>query len=366
MVQETMTPRQRWLGALDMQPIDRLPFWPKIEGAYCAARTGRFGGMDVPALHEFIGAEPQGWAGEIVREVRTSTTVERSRDNGTLRTVFRSPRGQTEQVYQWDPGSHSWHPVVFPARDRESLGVLIDCYRDGGAELDRDALEQARSQGRAHGERGAVAGNIGESPLMHWVEHLAGVENAHYFLADWPDLVEELFEAMHADLLRRTAIYAEHHPADFIYLTENTSTTLISPDQYRRYCSRHIGEYGRIMRQAGRRLVLHMCGKLRGLLDQLAEVPAAGFEAFTSPTVGDTRLIDGRTACPSICLIGGTNAWLWTRPAEQIIAELQRDLDALAHHRGLVVTSAGVMPPAAEPETIRRVCQWVHDYPARM
>ena len=52
-----------------------------------------------------------------------------------------------------------------------------------------------------------------------------------------------------------------------------------------------------------------------------------------------------------VCLIGGTNAALWTRPAVEIIAQLATDLDALPHHRGLVVTSAGVMPPCCAPDT---------------
>ena len=81
--------------------------------------------------------------------------------------------------------------------------------------------------------------------------------------------------------------------------------------------------------------------------------------------MGDTRLADGRKGCPEVCLVGGTNAALWIRPADEIIARLGRDLDSLPHHRGIVVTSAGVMPPGASPETIRRVGEWVTGYPAR-
>jgi uroporphyrinogen-III decarboxylase len=56
---------------------------------------------------------------------------------------------------------------------------------------------------------------------------------------------------------------------------------------------------------------------------------------------------------------------LWTRPPEEIIAEIERSLDALPHHRGIVVTSAGVMPPLCPPETIKAVCEWVQSYPVR-
>ena len=158
----------------------------------------------------------------------------------------------------------------------------------------------------------------------------------------------------------------EHSPVDMLYLTENTSTTLISPAQYRRYCLPQVRAYGEVVASYGRLLALHMCGHLKLLLPTLAELPAQAFEAFTSPPVGNTRLAEGRAACPSKCLIGGTNAVLWTKTADEMIAEIERDLDALPHHRGIAVTSAGVMPPLCPPETIRAVCEWVKTYPVRM
>ncbi|HOJ39368.1 MAG TPA: hypothetical protein PK644_02740, partial [bacterium] len=79
----------------------------------------------------------------------------------------------------------------------------------------------------------------------------------------------------------------------------------------------------------------------------------------------DTTLLDGRTFCPEKCLLGGTNATLWLQPARRICQELEKDLQALPHHRGLVITSAGVMPPGCSPETIKQVADFVRSFPAR-
>ena len=238
-------------------------------------------------------------------------------------------------------------------------------YEDAVAELDEAALDRAHAAVAALGESGLSAMSIGESPLMEFVEWLAGVEHAHLLLFDHPADVEALFEAMHRLLLRKTEWLAAHSPSDVLYLVENTSTTLISPAQYRRFNVPHLRAYGERTRAAGRLLILHMCGHLKKLLPDLARIPADGFEAFTSPTVGNTTLLDGRGACPDQTLIGGTNATLWLEPAEAIAARITRDLDELPHHRGLVVTSAGVMPPFCAPETIRTVCARVRAYPAR-
>jgi hypothetical protein len=99
------------------------------------------------------------------------------------------------------------------------------------------------------------------------------------------------------------------------------------------------------------------------VLADVARLPAAGIEAFTSPPVGNTVLEDGRAACPDKCLIGGTNAVLWTKSAEEIFSQIKHDLDELSHQRGVVVTSAGVMTPLCKPETIKEVAELVKGYP---
>jgi len=146
---------------------------------------------------------------------------------------------------------------------------------------------------------------------------------------------------------------------------ENTSSTLIAPSQYEQYCIPQVGTYAGMVRDAGRRLILHMCGHLKDMLPHLSTIPATAFEAYTMPPVGDATLFDARSLCPDVCLIGGTSAVSWLKPAEAIIAEIQDRLDELPHHRGIVITSAGVMPPACSPETIKTVRDWVAAYPLK-
>jgi uroporphyrinogen decarboxylase-like protein len=280
--------------------------------------------------------------------------------------LLRTPHGQMRSGWQWDAESASGHPVEPPVKGPDDIRLMIEFCNDVTVELDDDGLAAARRQVEDLGDEAFVAACCGTSPLMQWVEHTAGIENAHFLLADHEDLVEELFAAVQRVMRERVALCAEHHPADILYFNENTSTTLISPAQYRKYCFEHIAEYAEILRRCDRRIFLHMCGHLKALLPDLARLDVDAFEAFTSPTLGNTTLLDGRTAAPDVCLIGGTNAVLWTATADEIIAALQSDLDALPHHRGIVITSGGAMPPQVVPETQRTVCDWLKLYPARM
>lgn len=361
-----MSPRERWLAAVKMQPVDRLPFWPKLDGAYPRAQAAPFDGMNIGEIHDWIGSDKHEWIPECVKEVRKHTTFESTQTNGTHRQVYGTRHGSMELIQKFDEPSQAWHPVRFPIETIEDIKLMTQWHDDCELELDPDGLEKARARDQEIGDSAITYDCIDESPLMRFVEWLAGVENAHLLLADHRNEVEALFDAMHRSVLRKTQILCEHSPADVHYFIENTSTTLISPEQYRRYCFEHIKAYGAIAEEHGRLIVLHMCGHLKKILPDLAKLPVAAFEAFTAPTLGNTTLLDGRTACPDKCLIGGTNAMLWLRLPGEITAQIEADLDVLPHHRGIVVTSAGVMPPWARPETIKAVCEWVKRYDARM
>jgi len=361
-----MSPKELWLASMRMQPVERLPFWPKLDAAYPRAQCAPFDQMSIDEIHDWIGSDKHMGVGSCLRERRRHTSVDTERSNGLLTTVYRTTHGDLRLVQRFDPGSQSWHPVQFPVRSAQDIDLMIELYSDCVAYVDEEALERNRAIAEQIGDTAVTATTVGESPLMYWVEWLAGVENAHYLLADHTERVEELFTLIHQSLVQKTRLVVETSPADLIYFSENTSTTLISPEQYRRYCYPHISDYASLARDADRLMVLHMCGHLKDVLQDLSRLPVAGFEAFTSPTLGNTTLLDGRRSCPDKCLVGGTNATLWTKSAHTIIAQIERDLGELPHHRGTVVTSAGVMTPLCNPQTIREVCDWVKGYTARM
>jgi uroporphyrinogen decarboxylase-like protein len=365
-MKETMTPKERCLAALRMESVDRLPFWPKLDQAYPKWQVAPFQEMDIDSIHDWIGSDRFTGIGGCTREERNRTSVETVQSEDTRRILYRARHGELELVEKFDTPSHSWHPTKYPVQNLEDIRIMTEVYEDVTVELDRDELENATVRAREIGQTALTVTCIGTSPLMHWIEYLAGVEMGHCLLRDHQCEVEDLFDVMQKVVLRTTEIVCSYHPADVLVSSENTSTTLISPNQFKRYCALHLSEYAQVTNRAGRSLMLHMCGHLKALLPDLAQIPAQSFEAFTSPTLGNTTLLDGRTHCPNTCLVGGTNAVLWTKPADEIIARIENDLNLLPHHRGIVVTSAGVMPPLCEPETIKQVCDWVKRYPAKM
>ena len=176
-------------------------------------------------------------------------------------------------------------------------------------------IQAARSgrQNIAEGSRAAATSSQTELRLLNVAR-----SSQEELLLDYEEEVEALFDAMHRVLVETAAILAEFDPGDALWMTENTSTTLISPGQFRHYCMQHLREYAEICRSFGKPLFLHMCGHLKALLPDLETLPVHGFEAFTTPSLGNTTLLDGRTACPTKCLASMMEASSCVRASRSI------------------------------------------------
>ena len=362
-----MSVKERWLACLGMGPVDRMPFWPKIGGTYARRQPEPFRDMGAAELHAHIGSDTHSWVGSCLAEARRGQTGLSPSMEGNLEvTQYVTPYGSLRQTAAYDPGTGSSHPVEYPVKRAEDLKVMAAWYEGQDWAISPEGQRIAERVVERAGGDAVFAVDAGTTPIMWFMQNLAGIEVGHYLLADRPDLVEELLTAMMRPLLRRCALIAEYCPADVIYLIQNTTTNILSPDQYRRYEKREAQAALRVLKASGKPVVLHMCGHLRAILPDLAELGADAFEAFTPPTVGDATLAQGRAACPDTCLIGGTNASWWTTEADSLIGNLGESLDSLPHHRGIAVTSAGMMPQSAPVGLIKEVCEWVRAYPARM
>jgi len=364
-----MTSRERWLAALDLRPVDRLPYWPKILSTYAPNQVEPFRGMSRSELHAWIGSDECILeAPSCARELRSRTRIEVQEHADRRVRVYHTPAGDLTAVdtlgtIGLGSGAVAYHPTEFPVKSLADIEAMRWVYADAQYEFDAAQYDQVRAMLARLGDGGVVGSNVGTSPLMLWLEHLAGMVNGHLLLADYRAEVEALFAEIHLANMRRLEAAADRLPSDFAHVNENTSTTYHSPDQFRRYAKPQLQEYGRVLGAAGKRFVLHMCGKIKTLLPDIAEIPARAVEAMTTSPLGDTAFEDARAVCPDLCLIGGTYAGLWLEPAEVIIETIGRSLDALPHRRGIVVTTAGEIAPGAKPETLKAVAEWLRTAP---
>ena len=364
-----MSGRERILAAIAFEEIDQLPFWPKFFGeAYPPSQKAPFDTMSKYEIYRWIGCDIIEWMpmGGCVRRVMKNVDLDIKMDNGEMLATFITPFGSTQLRMAYDQPSQSWHPTVHPIKTLEDIRIMTAFFKGLTWEFNPESWEATKQVNEIVGDDGITMEAVGESPLMAFVEYGAGIAQAPLILMDHEEAMEELFETMQQMYLQKLELTVEHSVADVLIFVENTSTTMISPKQYRRYCVPHFEQYGRIIKGAGKPFALHMCGHLKALLEDIAGSPADIIEAFTSPTIGNTTLLDGRETCPEICLMGGTNAALWMQPPDEVVKQIENDLEALPHHRGLVLSSAGVMTPLCTPETLKTVNEWIRSYTVRL
>ena len=364
---DRMSSRERLLAAYRGLEVDRLPWWAKVcNPTWRTSQPEAVRAMDDRALLDAIAADGIFGGGGGVTARRPRVRAEDVLRDHERTTVTHTPDGDLVERWREDPATRSWHPVEFPVKTREDLKRFAWCYEGVTFDADETPLAAARRRKAEIGERGVLLTACGTSPMMHLVEHVIGPVNVHLMLADFRDEMEALMDRMNAVHLEHARQIARHSPADIVSSVENTSTTLISPAQFERYCYGHLCNVGRAVEAEGKMHELHMCGHTKALLEKIDTIPAASIEAFTSPTLGNTRLADGRTRAPSKCLVGGTNCMIWLRPVEEIQRYIEGELAACRDHRRIVLTTAGVAPPACPVESFRRIGEWIRTVPVRL
>jgi len=364
---DEMTSRQRLLSAYRGEPVDRLPYWAKVtNGTWMTSQPEAVRHLTAEELLDDIHADGLFGCGGVVRTTRPHIRTESTTAGNVRTTVTHTPDGDLVERWSIDPYTRSSHPTEFPVKTRGDIGALRWKYTDAVHEVDAEGVAKAEGRVREIGERGMTHTGCGTSPLMDLVEHVIGPIEVHYMLTDCGEAVDELIELMHADNVARVEQIAAHTPADVVVSVENTSTTLISPQQFERYCYRHLCDTGRAIEAAGKMHELHMCGHTRVLLEAIDTIPAASIEAYTSPTLGNTRLADGKAKAPSKTLIGGTNVNVWLWPIERIQQYILDELAACPDHRRIILTTAGVAPPGCSAETFRAVGEWLRTVPVKV
>ncbi|HRU05173.1 MAG TPA: uroporphyrinogen decarboxylase family protein [Candidatus Brocadiia bacterium] len=200
---------------------------------------------------------------------------------------------------------------------------------------------------------------INWSPVQHLLQFDTGIENFHFFLQDAPEAMAELIAVMQDRCMERLRLGLSMFPnAGWIYWGENTSSSSISPSQYRQFSMRHVREYADMIHASGKRLIVHMCGLLKALLDCFPETGMDGIDSATPPPIGDAPydVIHAKFKRPDLTIVGRLNAQLWVgKTKEQIQATLRETMfPGLVETPFCLMVTSDALPdiPARDAHTV--------------
>jgi hypothetical protein len=349
-----MTGKERLSAALRFQDVDRVPWAPKVFiGHYRRGTAPALQKMPIAQFADTLNCDAIGWDRPVTTKHHRNVTIQvAQKGRHRIRTVT-TPVGVLRSIHTFSPEAQTYHPTEYPLKRAEDYKVAQFVSENTSYEPCPSVHDETL---RSVGDRGIVMSHGLGTPFMELLQGGIGIPGIYYHMEDHADAFADLYAVESDRYVRFYEAYAQTG-AEYVVTHENTSSSLVSPAIYRTYCLPLKKAFCRIMRDAGKMPILHMCGTLRQLLPLIDEAGADAWESFTPPPNGDTTFADGRrVAGERVCLVGGLNAVMLAQWSEdRLYRYVRQSLNELPHTRGLIFTSGGAMPVECPVERLASI-----------
>jgi len=379
-----MTPRERILAALHFKPVDRIPFVPLIEpytlsdmpdeikgqtmgGGFDPLRSARAGkalGCDMLLRHVRVIRDSRNQAPHLQSLGCFTSPVDVKLDfkKDTLVETLETPVGTLSGFWRFTDrvGSipHSIRHCVTTYEELKIFHYAVEHLAKDPPLLDPEEFINVEA---AVGEDGLSTASISNSPLMFLIEMAWGLENTYYFLKDYPEEVEDILEKLHRSLINQARTTAES-PAKVVIQYENTSSTLLSPAIFRKYCLPYLNEYAEILNEAGKIFLIHMCGKLHAFKQDMVGAMFDGIIDIAPPPTGDFPLDMAAESLPGKIVIGGIDPTTFISEDKDFVrTEVSGLIHRIKPFKGVLLGSADVAPRGARVENFRIIRELIDD-----
>ena len=378
-----MTSKERIVAAIRGREVDRLPWCPFFTywwdtqpaerqqagqpafyreiGADALLRgpTTAFTASDVLGLAEV----PLG-ASYNLKDDLPGCTITRTGDGGHKYVSWETPVGRLHVTLTYSRQGDTWFVTGHPLKTKEDYKILrwlVEHMRI------RPYFEEAHAQIDDLGEDGLVAPLVSpflKSPFQSLIEHFAGTEKLCYDVFDFPEVVEETIAVMGEKAREAVRISVESRAEAFI-TWEDSSTTNLSPELFRKYVAPEIDAWGRIVHSAGKMLIHHACGHVAALLPIIAGEQIDAVESVSPPPTGNIEIWDAQELLEDrVGLIGGIEpVKLQTYHGERFERYVREILERTAG-RHFVLANSDSCPPAVNEESFRMVSKLVREHGA--
>ncbi|KKT04478.1 MAG: Uroporphyrinogen-III decarboxylase [Parcubacteria group bacterium GW2011_GWA2_43_17] len=205
--------------------------------------------------------------------------------------------------------------------------------------------------------------SLSTSPVQQLLQYEMGLETFYTLLMTDTHAVEQLMDTMQQKQMERTSLVCQFE-IPMIYQGENTSSTMISPEYYKKYSLPQIKQQADFIHSKDKTIILHMCGLLHHLLPAIKQTGINGIHSVTPPPVGDTEfseVYDTFGGCFPIQGRFGSTQW-YNLDEKEIVKNLSYILPVGSWRQRpfvLLVTLDGVL---AEYEQLKRLARIIREF----
>jgi Uroporphyrinogen decarboxylase (URO-D) len=270
-------------------------------------------------------------------------------------TIHHTPHGDLREVITDIPEALTWDHTEHLLRSEQDLPALQWLVEHMRYEPDLEAVER----------RDAITGEIGvpvvcapRSPLARLFVVWAGIEAASLALFAAPDAMRHLLETLDS---KDDAAYelCKRAPSPLVMIPDNLSADVWGPAFFREHAGEVYRRRATELREAGKIVVTHLDGRIRGLIGAVAETGIDGIEGLTPAPLGDLDVEQLREAArrPDTVLWGGIPGLMFTPhwSDADFDAAVRRAIEVFAADPRTVLGVGDQVPPDGLLTRVERV-----------
>jgi uroporphyrinogen-III decarboxylase len=238
-----------------------------------------------------------------------------------MRRVIHTPVGEVSQVSQLDAAYGSSWIMEHYVKRPEDYRVMEFVYRDAVYHDNLAAIRQAQEM---LGGDGLVILRVAKGPIQEILYQMTGLEHFAIDLYEHLDLVDSLYDVM---MQRYDELYdlAAEAPVEILQSADNITSDVVGKNRFRRYCIPAYKRHMRRLAETGKRLAVHMDGRLASIKEDIAQAPFDIVEALTPSPVGDVSVAEARQTWSNKALWLNFTSSMHLQP-DEVIAEHTRQL----------------------------------------
>ena len=349
-----MTTKEGLLAALTWEDPDRIPLsvyemiLPRGEKERLLRQAG-WGLILRPPAHI-----------EEHHDVRFVSTEYWEDGNRLVRRTINTPVGEIYQTLVPDKSTYqssNWIKEHF-IKQPDDYRVMEHVFKEVRYRPNYDFLNEAI---RRIGDDGLVYVRVAKSPIQEMLYQMMGYERFAVDYAERRDLFDSLYHQM-SD--RYTELYeiAAGSPVEIVLLGDNVTGDVVGVERFRSYL---VPEYERLKKTlsgSGKRLAVHMDGRLSSLIEPIADTGIDIVEALTPPPVGDVTLAEARRAWKDKALWINFTSSVLIEPPETVAAHTRELIEEAGSKRGFAISITEDAPVGDLERSMAVIAQVVSDY----
>ncbi len=391
-----MTHRECILAAIRGEPVDRLPWVPRLDlwykaNVYCRTMPPEWRDASLTEIQEDLGIgrhevipdfldveEPDEVYDRALgidhvpnqpyrlRFRRTERIVERAGDE--TRVTYRTPVGSVSATVVYTEhmrrdGVTLMQVTDKPIKSLDDYEVVawifedIEVVRDGGRY--EGFQREVGKTGVAVGYASACAGGA-----HHLLKELVPYDRFYFDMYDHPEVIERTAERMQGYFDQVLDACADS-PAEVVLFGANYDLMITPPPLFERYIAPHLAEAADRLHRAGKLLATHTDGENQQLLDFYVQCGVDLADSVCPFPMTRLHLAEYRESFGTHPAIWGgicsVSVLLDSFTDEQFDAHLDEVIAAVGDGRGMIFSIADTAPPAASLDRIRRIGERLAD-----